>query len=1145
MKTQTVLRGAGVLLLLAIVSAVFSLAQVSTTGISGVVQDSTGAVVPNASIIATQTETNYTAKTVSGAAGEFTLTSMPVGPYKLTVTAAGFAPYTQTGIILKVAQVSDVRVSLKVDSVAQQVEVAADQAAVQTSEATVQTVVPEEIVQDLPLNGRQTNELLYTVPGVSDATTNVNPATSTTTGQGSMIPGSVSPSTHGVVSGSTYFALDGANNIDPYAMLGAPFPNPDATQEFNVATSTYGARYISAPGGAVNVVTKSGTNRIHGSAFEYIRNGFFNADQWGSTKPDELKRNQFGGSLGGPIIKNKWFIFGSYQETLSSDANAEQFQLPTVAERSGTFTTANPLTGEAGPPVDAGTLGFISGIINHPNFISGVSPTMGNLMTEYMPLPNFGDIYKVNVPQKTNTYEYIIKSEYVFGTHRIFGRYFRDHNLSPIHTMTSQDMDSTIGGKLNMFTESGGQRSFWETAALGDTWTKKNWVVDTRVSFNKGNADNLLDPTTEGITMPMLGAANLSVGLQGGTGLQIIGAAAPTFAGIVSEYAGTPRETWDLSEDITTIKGKHEITFGGSYRRLHYAEVNYAGQSGVFIYVGATSSILFGILGGPPTAPVPPYGGLVLNDGAVDDYVLGSPFITIQHDGFFVGANQNVVGFYAEDKYRMTQRLTVTGGVRWDPYLPIVTQRSQMTCWVPGEQSAVYTNAPKGLVFPGDPGCSQGGTSNKAFNIQPRVGIAYDPFGKGKTSIRGGYGIYYMQEQLQVMLGMSNPPWIRNYQVQQPFQSIDNVWASNGLGADPFGGGQFHTAGYMPTSTVAFPGANSYFATAGIANNYTPGYIQQWTLSVQQGIGGHDIVQIAYVGTKGTHLGASFDENLPALYPTGLPDPIPPFSQPSDNARRPDQSFGQIAVLKSNANSNYNALEASLNHQMQWGLFLNTSFSWAKCITEVSSPAETGGVSNYPVAGSSVDTGKTQYGLCGFDQNFTWRTNANWQLPSFSKENMLVRQVLGKWTASGLFSIEANTPFSIGDGNDRSGSGVGADRVDLATPAQPAWIPNTGPGPKKMLNYAAFTDNASGTYGNSGINHYRDVNHKDLDFALMKDFPIREQFKAAFRAEVFNLANHANYNPTGAEWSAGPGQFGKYLSAGPTRVMQFALRLEF
>ena len=295
-----------------------AVAQVSTAGISGVVEDSTGAVVPNASITATQTETNYMAKTVSGAAGEFTLTSLPVGPYNLSVTAAGFAPYTQKGLILSGRPgVRRARDPQGRRGIASRWKSRRTRQPCRLRRPQCSPWCPSRSSRRcLSMGGRRTNCSLP-FPAYRIQRLNVNPAISTTTGAGTVIPGSISPSTHGVVSGSTYFSLDGANNIDPYAMLGAPFPNPDATQEFNVATSAYSAQYMSAPGGAISVVSKSGTNSIHGSAFEYIRNGFFNADQWGSLNPDELKRNQFGGSIGGPILKNRLFVFGSYQYTLS------------------------------------------------------------------------------------------------------------------------------------------------------------------------------------------------------------------------------------------------------------------------------------------------------------------------------------------------------------------------------------------------------------------------------------------------------------------------------------------------------------------------------------------------------------------------------------------------------------------------------------------------------------------------------------------------------------------------------------------------------------------------------------------------------------------------------------------------------------
>lgn len=1101
----------------------------ATTGISGIVEDSSGAVVPNANIVATETETNYTTKAISGPDGGFNLTALPAGPYNLAVTATGFTPYTQTGIILSIAQVFNVQVKLEVGSVTQQITVQADLATVQVREPTVQTMVPEEIVKDLPLNGRQVGNVLYdTAPGVADSTINQNLAVSTTIGQGEEVLNEISPATHGVTTGSTYFALDGANNIDTYAMVGAPFPNPDATQEFNVATSAYGARYPSAPGGAINIITKSGTNSIHGSAFEYLRNGIFNANEWNSLAPDGLKQHQFGGAIGAPIIKDRWFIFGSIQDTRQSDSAAAAFVVPTADERAGIFSgTYIPSPGAAPVPttVTAAQLGFVSHVIIGNPFISGVSPTIENYVTQYIPLPNDPNgapFYLANAPTKHNNYEYVIKSDYDLGNHRIFGRWFRQHNLQDLHTMTSQGMDPAIGGKLNAFTENGGTFSYWEAAALGDTWTKGQWVVDSRLSFNKGTFSNVLDPNIEGITLSSLGAQNFSPGLQGGTGLIIDNG----LGGIVSQFNALPRETTDLSEDATVIKGKHEFSFGGYYRRMHYAEVNYAGQSGVSIFVGVTSNILAGIEGAISGRP-----NLTLSDPANADFILGSPISFIQHDGFFVAASQNAIGFYAEDKYRLTPRLTLTGGVRYDPFLPIATERGQMTCWIPGEQSRVYVNAPTGLAFPGDPGCSSGGTPEKLLNIQPRVGFAWDPFGKAKTSIRGGYGIYSTQQQLQMMLGMSNPPWIRNFMLQQPFLSIDNIWASAGFPANPFAGG-FQTTTFRPTTNVPFPTAP--FAIGAIANNYRPGYVEQWTLSVQQAIGTHDVVQLAYVGTNSVHVGDAFDENAPSLATAA----DIAASQP-DQVRRPDQAFNAIDEVASNATSNYNGLEATLTHQMQWGLYLNTGFTWAKCIDDVSDPASTGAASNY-----LTPTGANRRGLCDFDQNFAWRSVANWNLPSFSKSNLFVREALGNWTASTVWTIQATPPFSIVDGSDNSGTGLGLDLADRV-PGVPVWIPNTGIGPSRMLNINAFAPNPPGTFGDSGRNAYRGPSAKNIDFSLMKRFPIKEQFNISFRAEAFNLFNHPNFGPGNDAFNT-PATFGTYTTASnASRVMQFALRLQF
>jgi Carboxypeptidase regulatory-like domain len=276
-------------------------AQVSTAALNGTVLDSAGAVVPDAKIVVTQTDTHFTTDTNSGPNGSFTFASIPVGPYSIEVTMAGFEKYKQSGIILTVGQTATVQVSLAVGSTAEEVVVTADAPPVDSANATIQHVVSHQAIVDIPLDGRNPATLMYTVPGVNDAA--LNPSTTepnSTVKTGANLSAEIAPTTNGVRAGGTYFSLDGADNVDPFNVIGGPFPNPDATQEFGVVTGSYGAQYVSAPGGAVNIVTKSGTNEFHGSLFEFLRNGFFNARNDFSTTPDVLKRNQYGFAVGGP-----------------------------------------------------------------------------------------------------------------------------------------------------------------------------------------------------------------------------------------------------------------------------------------------------------------------------------------------------------------------------------------------------------------------------------------------------------------------------------------------------------------------------------------------------------------------------------------------------------------------------------------------------------------------------------------------------------------------------------------------------------------------------------------------------------------------------------------------------------------------------
>jgi hypothetical protein len=575
-------------------------------------------------------------------------------------------------------------------------------------------------------------------------------------------------------------------------------------------------------------------------------------------------------------------------------------------------------------------------------------------------------------------------------------------------------------------------------------------------------------------------------------------------------FNSLPRATWDVSEDVSVVKDKHQLSLGFNFRKVHYTQANTAGQSGVLIFPGVTSLIMFG----------------PLQSQSIADLVIGSPLVAIQGDGFFNSSNGKLFGFYFEDKYRVSSKLTLTAGLRWDPYLPYTAEAKQVDCWIPGQKSTVYTNAPTGLNYPGDPGCGEGGTAAKYKTFEPRIGLAWDPAGDGKTSVRGAYGVYSMQMGLQTFQGFAAPPWVRTYQVAQPFLNVDNLWASAHFPGDPFAGG-FNGVGFSPAKDIAFP--STPFGVGAISKDYKPGYVQQWTLSVQRAITNSDTVEVTYVGTKGTHIGTAYDSNLPVWGPGA--------TTLNEQARRPNQSFSSISILTSNANSSYNGLEFAYNHRMKWGLFASSQFSWSKCIDEGSQPATTGGV-------TTINTNPSlRRGLCDFDQNYVWRTTATWEMPKFKGSNAFVRGVLGNWTATGLLKIDAGQPFGVADNSDPSATGLSGFQVDPIAvadrvPGVPVWVDG-------KLNYAAFMPAAAGTFGNSGRNAYRGPGYTNVDFSMMKNIPITDRFKAVFRAEAFNLFNHTNLFPPNANYTAGQSLFGTYTVARDPRIMQFSLKVTF
>ncbi len=1121
-----------------LVSAGAAYAQVSTATITGVVQDSGGAIIPGATIVVRQTQTNSQFKAVSTASGAFTLPALAVGPYAMTITSPGFAKYERTNIVLTVGQVANFEIQLPVGTAEQTVTVTTGAPLVNPTDPTLETTIEEQVVVSLPLDGRNPAQLVFRAGGVSDAGQNIGTGQLASTSQiappGVTVPGSIAPAVNGVRAGGTYFSLDGAVNVDPLGVLGGPFPDPDATQEFQVVTGTFGARYISAPGGAINIITHSGSNQFHGTVFEFIRNSYFNANNAVLRTPDGLKRNQFGATLGGPIFRDKLFFFASYQGSRQAQALPEKYFVPTAAERNGIFQ-ACPVgtTCTAGNTMSV-PLAALPPIFG-PNTQNSVNANFFNYKASgnpLIPLANSPDgSYVFGLPSHNNGTQLVGRLDYQLNAkHRLFARTYIDRFNSPA-------VDQPTAAPYNLFNTSAAVKQNWDTYAVGDTWTPtSNLVFETRASFLNVISNQDAPQSASAYDYASFGAKNFSEPVPTGIGITVIGSTIPPSTAGKDRF---PRTNFTVAEDVIYSKGSHEITFGGDFQRIHNGQANTAGQTGVIIYAGVYTNILGGIL------------GLQFQDPAFADFYLGHPVVFIQGDGFFQSNHGSLPGVYAQDKWRVTKRFTATYGLRYDPFLPYKPENNQISCYRAGQQSTVYVNAPKGLIYPGDPSCSFGGVGGYYKLVQPRVGVAYQLNEKGTQAIRAGYGLYSIQVPLAALGGFQAAPFTRQLIISNPFQSISDIYGSNGA-TNPFTAG-FRGFGYTPPANAAFstnPPANA----SNFSPDFRPGYVQQYSLSYQASIGANDTVELAYVGTKSTKVAQNYDLNEPIYIPgtstgvagscgtltgTNLPAKGSACSSTgNEQARRPNAGIAVLSTEAPLGYSNYSGLQVSYHHRASRGLDINSNFAYQKTIDNGSNPGSTGA----SLAGA-IDLDNTNptfsRGLADFDQKFTFRNTLVYTAPTLKNRNYLVRTAIGGWASSGSFVFDSGQPFSVTtSGADNSYSGTGLDRADKVANQQ-VYV-------NGRLNFNAFAVNAPGTLGTSSRNAYRSAPNYSVDSALLKTFPITERIGLLFRAEAFNVINHANYfAPLVARDTANLNNFDTYQAARQARTLQFALKVIF
>jgi hypothetical protein len=1062
-------------------------AQVSTASIVGKVADATGAAVSNATVTATQVETSISRTVSSGNDGLFNIPLLPLGSYTLKVSAAGFSDFQQKGIVLTVGQTANIPITLRPGNVSETVTVSANATMLNTTGSESSQLIEQHTVEGVPLNGRNPAGLLYLTGGVNNPVQNI-PSTNTGSPilQNALVYPTESAATiHGVRGGGVYFSLDGANNLDPYQVTGGPFPNPDMTSEFSVVSGNYGARYVSAPGGAVNIVTKSGTNKIHGDVFEFVRNGAVNARNYFATVVDPLKRNQFGADIGAPILHDRLFVFGGYQGTRLSDiAGGNVAFVPTAQQRAGNLSNVttpikNPATG----------LPFSSN-----SSIGPLDPVMQKLLG-YIPLPTNTATGSVtyNLP-KTNTEESVVaKSDFVHGAHRIFGRYFYDTFDWPGTGIPNNNLLSTFRG----------QQHQWHNATVGDTWARgNNFVSDARFSFIRDNSTNVAGENS--VTLPGLGAGFTNGQFPTIQLVQIIG----LFNVAAGNYNGFTRNTWDGAEDITILRGRHQISFGAEVQHIDNKIVTDNEQNAIPVFTGAAT--------GNVTA----------------DVILGYSSVTLQSDGSYIEAVGVLPGFYGEDKIRLNDRLTATAGLRWDPYWPFHALGDRISCYIPGApQSKVFINAPSGLVFPGDPNCNSSGTNtNDLGNVQPRLGFAMKLDSSGKTVVRGGYGIYTMQFPMASFLSFgSAQPFERLVRVSTPV-SVSNPWATF-PGGNPFANG-FQLDGKPRPANSTFINPGTAYS---MAQNFKLGYIQQWSLIAERSLTDNDFLSIAYYGTVGRHLSLVQDGNQ-AVY-------IPGSSTTANvQARRPNPNVAAVNTEVSTGKSNYNGLEVVYRHRVRGGLTLSTNFDWSKSLDNASSPANVGLTSGnlIPVPNNP----SFRYGPSDFDQRHTLRTMGSWNLPWYSNSTGIKKATLGGWQLNGLFTWDSGFPLSVTSSLNQSFTSNGTDLADRV-PGVPISLPDNRSEQAKIAQYfnaAAFTANAPGTFGNSGRNIITSPGYVDVDTSLVKGFELGERWKVVLRVEAFNLLNHTQFLPPVGALGA---TLGKLTGSRDPRILQGAIKVYF